>query len=93
MFFRSSVYGSKCRSKDYLCGQYYHALCRGQYHYNALVEREYEICSLVLGDIKLPSHIHCRSTILSSSSKRSYTVQYSEKENGVRTTRSFDRAV
>ena len=57
MFCRSSVYGSKGRSKDYLPGQYhYNALCGGQYHYNALVEREYEICSpLVSFDLRCES--------------------------------------
>ena len=30
-----------------------HTLCRGEYHYNALVEREYEICSpLVSFDLR-----------------------------------------
>ena len=47
MFCSSSVYGSKGRSKDYL---------PGQYHYNALVEREYEICSpLVSFDLRCES--------------------------------------
>ena len=47
MFCSSSVYGSKGRSKDYL---------PRQYHYNALVEREYEICSpLVSFDLRCES--------------------------------------
>ena len=47
MFCSSSVYRSKGGSKDYL---------PGQYHYNALVEREYEICSpLVSFDLRCES--------------------------------------